>query len=335
MITNTLAFGPHVEGVIRIESSTAGDTEGNTKLVFNGSMEVHSRVHEAQDGAERPKHQAHPITNTLMELPANKEAGKIKEIPIRLFFNKAQNALQSRYQAYDMNTALPVCTGDGVNALRRERMELSPGATTKVPCPGPELCDFALSGQVRCRRQVTMAVQIVGQPDPLSVFQLRSSSYYTHKALGAQLALVEKRFGGLRHVPLKLQLWESSTRRSGYEAFDLFKLVLDAASEVEAMASAKASRDAETTSGLATDIDSIFAPTEDEAMNRAADEFELAEPFYPERDGETTGDRPAARKPIGKTVSTDNNLATNLLTATLSVARGASEGASTTHKVAQ
>lgn len=335
MITNTLAFGPHVEGVIRIEAATAGDADGNSKLVFNGSMEVHSRVHEANDGSERPKHQAHPISKTLMELPANSEAGKLKEIPIRLFFNKAQNALQSRYQAYDMSTGVPVCSGDGVSAVRRERMELSAAASQKIACPGPEVCDFALSGQVTCRRQVTMAVQIVGHHDPLSVFQLRSSSYYTHKALSSQLALIEKRFGGLRHVPLKLQLWESSTRRSGYEAFDLFKLTLDAASEAEAMTSAKAGRDAEIAAGLAPDIDSIYAPAENEALNRAADEFELAEPFYPERDGDTAGSVTTSRKPIGKTVGTDNNLAANLLTSTLSVARAASEGASETHKVAQ
>lgn len=335
MITNSLAFGPHVEGVIRIEASTAGDTEGNSKLVFNGSMEVHARVHEAQDGSERPKHQAHPITNTLMELPANSEAGKLKEIPIRLFFNKAKNALQSRYQAYNMSTGVPVCSGDGVTALRRERMELSAAASEKIQCPGPELCDFALAGQATCRRQVTMAVQIVGHEDPLSVFQLRSSSYYTHKALSAQLALIEKRFGGLRHVPLKLQLWECSTRRSSYEAFDLFKVALDAANEAEAMVAAKAAREAEVTAGLAGDIDSVYAPTEDQALNGATDEFELAEPFYQERDGDHVGGASAPRRTIGKTVGTDNNLAANLLTSTLNVARGAPEGSPDSHKVAQ
>lgn len=335
MITNTLAFGPHVEGIIRIEAATGGDTEGKTKLVFNGSMEVHARVHEALEEGARPKHQAHPITKSLMELPANSSAGKLREIPIRLFFNKAQNALQSRYQAYDMNTAMPVCSGDGVTALRHQRMELSSEASTKVECPGPEVCDFALSGQATCRRQVTMAVQIEGQDDPLSVFQLRSSSYYTHKALVGQLALIEKRYNGLRHVPLKLQLWESSTRRSGYEAFDLFKLALDAKSEAEAMATATAAREAEATAGLSSDVDSVYSPAEAEALNQACDDFELAEAFYQERDGDSVGTAAGPRKAIGKMPATDNNLAANLLTSTLKVARGATEAAPEPQKVEQ
>jgi hypothetical protein len=320
MYNNSLSFGPHVEGVIRIEAAPGADAEGKSKLVFQGSMEVHARVHEAAEEGASPKHQAHPITQKLMELPANEGTGKLKEIPIKLFFNKAQNALQSRYQAYDMSSGIPVCSGDGKTAVRHMRMELSRDASDKVECRGPEVCDFALAGHATCRRQVTMAVQIQGQDDPLSVFQLRSSSYYTHKALSGQLALIEKRFNGLRHVPLKLQLWESSTRRSGYEAFDLFKLALDASSEIEAMASAKTAREAEVAAGLDSSVDEVYAPSEDEALNRAGDEFDLAETFYQERDGSPGA---LSGKAIGKKPAPDNNLASSLLTSTLNVARGA------------
>ena len=52
-----------------------------------------------------------------------------------------------------------------------------------------------------------MSVQIPGQDNPLSTFEVRSSSYNSYKTLKGQLELVERRFGGLRHVPLRLQIW--------------------------------------------------------------------------------------------------------------------------------
>ena len=328
MTANILAIGPHVEGVIRIEANQSADAEGRDVLTFLGSMEVHSRVHDVEGGELHngvPKHQAHPITEKLMQLPVNAEAGKLKEIPIRLFFNTASNALKSRYQAYNMGTGVPACSGDGRTAVRRDRMELSNEASRTVDCHGPEVCDYALSGQATCRRQVALTVQIVGQDDPLSVFQLRSSSYHTYKALAGQLAFIEKRFAGLRHVPLKLKLWTSSSRLSNYREFDLFKLALDAATEVDAMKAAKAARHDEETAGLCPAVDDAYAADGDATQNSAADDFDLTEQFYQERDGQSAAPRVQQDGAIGKTAPAGNNLASNVLTAALSAARGAAE----------
>ncbi|MDR7097212.1 hypothetical protein J2X09_004986 [Hydrogenophaga laconesensis] len=71
-----------------------------------------------------------------------------------------------------------------------------------------------------------MTVQIDGQNDPLSVFEVRSSSINNFRALSSQLMLIERRFGGLRHVPLntnsqaKLLLAEQSLQSLSAAIFD-------------------------------------------------------------------------------------------------------------------
>jgi len=137
---------------------------------------------------------------------------------------------------------MPVCAGDGKHAKRIERAADNTQTLVELTCPGPDLCDLVQSGNAICRRQVRMAVQIEGQDDPLSVFEVRSSSLNTYRALKAQLQLIEKRFGGLRHVPLKLALWQASNEASGFEPFSLMRLVLDAASESEAIRTVQAVR---------------------------------------------------------------------------------------------
>jgi hypothetical protein len=100
-----------------------------------------------------------------------------------------------------------------------------------------------------------MSVQVEGQNDPFSVFEVRSSSLNTYRALKAQLQLIERRFGGLRHVPLKLALWQASNEASHFEPFSLMRLELDASSEVEAMKVVKEKRQELADAGINDAVD--------------------------------------------------------------------------------
>ena len=126
-----------------------------------------------------------------------------------------------------------------------------------------------------------MPVKIDGQDNPLSVFEVRTSSYHSLKALRSQLEYVAHRFGGLLHVPLKLQIWHSSNEQSGYELFDLFKLSLDASSELEAMKLRKAKLEEESEMGLAHSPDSTFMSLNQNVneLDRAI-EFEAVHDFH-------------------------------------------------------
>lgn len=285
MQINKMFFGPFVQGIIRVATRTTGDAQGESRLQFLHEFEVLSRHHD-KEGAEAsegeiPKLAAHPIADALREeVAANKGAGKLVEIPIRLFFNKPDNAVQARYQAYDAD-GRPVCSGNGDCAKRTTRGVDNQIVVSEVPCPGAEMCDYAASGQANCRRQVSMDVQIAGQDNPLSVFQVRTSSYHSYKALRAQVHMINHQFGGLRHVPLKLQMWKSSNKASEYEAFDLVCLALDASSAEEAMKQAKAAREAETNAGIIGSFDEVFEPLmADAELNQAGDEFDVVSDFY-------------------------------------------------------
>lgn len=125
-----------------------------------------------------------------------------------------------------------------------------------------------------------MTVQIVGQDNPLSTFEVRSSSYNMLKTLKGQLELIERRFGGLRHVPLKLQIWQTSNKASAYEDFDVFKLALGTATEIDAMKATKEARQAELDAGLAEDVDSAYSG---ELDGVGSDDFDLVTDFYAPR----------------------------------------------------
>ena len=281
MNLNDTPARPFAEGFIRIATTT--DPESG-RVIFNGSMEVLARYHQPRvpELLAAPRLGKHPISESLLANKANKEVEKIVEIPVRLFFNKASNALGSAYVAYDMD-GKPACRGNGTLAKRESLTEQNHRLMVDTPCHGPELCEFANSGQASCRRQVRMTVQIPGQSDPLSVFEVRSSSFNGFNTLKGQLELVERRFGGLRHVPLKLQLWQTSNQASELEPFDVFKLTLDATSELEAMKLAQRARQDEKEAGLDADIDAIYAgdtsSIPDEDFAQVADFYANAAPL--------------------------------------------------------
>lgn len=217
-----------------------------------------------------------------MEREANREANAIVEVPVKMFFNKTDNAITANYRAYDTGTGAPLCTGDGKNARRLSEAGDTTQTITQVPCPGPDRCAFAQAAGNACRRQVKMVVQIDGQDDLLSVFEVRSSSINNFRSLTAQLRMIELRFAGLRHVPLKLQMWKASSVASNYQPFDLLRLSINAASDADAMATVKQARDAASAHGMVDEFDTVFegAGGEQNAMELQGDDFQRVSDFY-------------------------------------------------------
>ena len=80
-------------------------------------------------------------------------------------------------------------------------------------------------------------------------------------------------FGGLRHVPLKLTLWQTSNTLSEYKPFTVMQLDLQAPSLAAAMQVVTAGREAAKLAGLNDDVDAMLGEgdTEDAFLAAAAD----------------------------------------------------------------
>lgn len=278
MNLSTIPVRPYAEGIIRIATVANSESE---RIVFDGRMEILARHHQERqdDVIAVPQMAKHAIGDRLMDEKPNKDAGKLVEVPIRMFFGKTSNALTVAYQAYNAE-GKPVCRGNGETAKRTSMSDESVRVVVDAPCTGPETCDYVANCKANCRRQVCMTVQIPGQDNPLSTFEVRSSSYNTYKTLKGQLELVEHRFGGLRHVPLKLQIWQASNQASDFESFDVFKIALGTNSELEAMSQAKAARKEEDEAGLVSDVDAAYTVAPDDV---GEDDFEIVKDFYAHR----------------------------------------------------
>lgn len=238
--------GPHIEGFIRF----ASEGEGETLHQLN-HFEVLSRVHQNSDGGA-PKLTQHPIASKLGEITPNKEAGQINEIPVRLLFNSPENNLSAKYEAYDTDLNRLVCAGNGENF---SRASLISGQTTTGPCPGPDLCAYANDGGVQCHLKVRLKVQIEGQGDPFSIFELQSGSINTYRTVSAKLQMMHAAFNGkLRHVPLTLTIWDKSSAESEYAPFYCADLKLEK-EETMSSANKKAEQGAleDTNAGLTID----------------------------------------------------------------------------------
>lgn len=275
MNLSTIPLAPHALGFIKVacdDDPLFGEARTRNEFLIT------QRHHASADAPL--KLAPHPLQESLAK-SADGENKKLTEIPIRLFFNKASNAISIRYQAYSTPGNIPVCTGDGKDA---KRVDLAADRTQTIvdtACPGPDLCPLVQSGKAACRRQVRMSVQIEGQDDPFSVFEVRSSSINTYRALKAQLQLIERRFEGLRHVPLKLALWQASNEASSYEPFSLMRLELDAPSEAEAMKAAQSARQELKDAGLNDDVDGVNSDEgEAESFLGANLDYPAAREFY-------------------------------------------------------
>lgn len=280
MNLNTITITPFAQGIIKVDCE-AGEEPGSIQT--RPGMVVCARHHETcEQGEVVPALAKHPIQERLMEREANKEANAIVEVPVKMFFNKTENAITARYRAYDTDTGAPLCSGDGKNASRLGAAGDATQTITQVACPGPDRCAFAQAAGNACRRQVKMTVQIDGQEDLLSVFEVRSSSINNYRTLTAQLRMIERRFAGLRHVPLKLQMWKASNVASSYQPFDLLRLAINAKSDAEAMAMAKKAREEASAQGLIDEFDEVFAAAaqRQDPMETLSDDFQLVSDFY-------------------------------------------------------
>ena len=236
--------GPHIEGVIRFASEGIG--ENRKQLEF---FEVLSRVHEGFDDAGRPKLRHHEIESHLAELPVNKTSESVRVIPIKLITDRPENSLKARYEAYDPDLGRLACVGDGENAAR---VDLSRGIVEKHVCKGPDACVFANEGKAQCRLHVRLMVQIEGQVDPFTVFELQSGGINTYRTLSSKLQMMHAAFGGkLRGIPLELAVYAKSGQASNYEPFFVADLRLrDQMPAGEALAAGIAARELQKKSGI-------------------------------------------------------------------------------------
>lgn len=231
-------FGPHIAGFVRIAcESNAADAR---QLDY---FDILDRVHgkPADDGSHalRP----HPITDRFGATPG--ATGQIREIPIHLMFNRPENNLGARYEAFDTDVSRLVCAGDGTRACRAS---VDSGVVGETECSGPDCCSFANSSGIRCGLRVRLKVKIDGQADPLAVFEVQSGGVNSYGTLSAKLEMMHALFGDrLRHVPLKLTIWTKTSALSSYLPFqcldlqladptDLNKTVLEAAALARAEA---------------------------------------------------------------------------------------------------
>lgn len=276
MNLNAIAIAPHAIGFIKV--ACENDPLFGEKRTINEFL-ITARHHGEDD--QQASLAMHPLHAALAKPVDGGDSKAVTEIPIRLFFNKTSNALGIKYQAYSTASNVPVCAGDGKNAKRVTRAADNTTTLQDIACPGPEMCDLVQTCAANCRRQVRMAVQIEGQDDPLSVFEVRSSSLNTYRALKAQLQLIEHRFSGLRHVPLKLTLWQASNVASGYQPFTLMQLKLDASDELTGLAAAQAARERLASAGINDSVDEIQC-TDSEAVKfvGAALDFASVSEFY-------------------------------------------------------
>lgn len=245
MINQIKPTGPHIEGVIRFASEGQGDA-----LRQLDHFEVLGRVHTQPQEGSLPALVDHPITGRLLPSQTNDgETRAIRVIPIRLIADKPENSLRARYEAYDAELGRLVCVGNGANG---ERAELSRGTSSNCSCPGPEACEFANAQGIECSLHVRLRLQIEGQEDPFSVFELQSGGINTYRTLAAKLEMMHKAFGGkLRGLPLELSIYAKSSVASSYQAFYVADLKLRSNMKpAEALKTMTAAREAEETAGL-------------------------------------------------------------------------------------
>lgn len=203
--------GPVVEGVIRFASAGEGDT-----LKQLDHFDVLALVHE-QDEAAKPKLTKHPIEARLAEKREAGDQPHVRVIPIKLMFNDPDVNLRARYEAYDSDLSRLACVGDGEKGCRAN---FASGTTSSVECAGPDACSFANTAGMHCSLHVRMKVQVEGQTDPFSCFELQSGGINTYRTLKAKLNMMHAAFGDkMRFVPLDLCVYAKSSRMSDYKPF--------------------------------------------------------------------------------------------------------------------
>jgi hypothetical protein len=200
---------PFSEGRVHIVTP-----EDNSECHFSISGHVHAQM---TDGTI-PAYAEHPVAAKV-----GSPGARIREIPVKVMFDQVQHNLFPRYEAWSTQVQdMPVCVGNGAIA---KAVNVSTGQYHAHPCKGPSLCRLARDNALSCSISIRMPVVVDGVP-----LELRSSASNTLAALTSSLTELKARYGGLRHLSLKLKIWEKSTRASLYRRFGCATIELDSTS---------------------------------------------------------------------------------------------------------
>lgn len=229
----------------------------------------------------------HPLQRRLRDgLPDDParagQALKLREIPIRFQSNSPDLICRTRFEAFDANVGRSVCAT--VSAGKAKRIEAN-GSIADVACPGPAACEFAKSGDVRCKLIGRVHVEIEGQSTNVdNTFIFRSTSFNTLRNFEARLARYWALFGGrLRGVPFRLVLRSRTTAGSRWSRFYFVDLELR---EGVTLSQAKALADRESRAMASSGLDYagwehvIRAGLANGALVGDLDEAQMVREFY-------------------------------------------------------
>lgn len=182
----------------------------------------------------------HPLDDSLRK----QQAGKIRNIPIRLLFNEPDLNFRAEYSLFDRQTGRPVCVGNGESCRRRTNDGIA-----SLPCPAPEGCNMAQGGA--CKPYGRLNV-LIGDDDPLGSFIFRTTGFNSIRTLTARLQYFKAISGNrLSCMPLELKLRGKSTRQSHGSAIFYVDITLRNNQSIEeALAEAKRIDDERQASGF-------------------------------------------------------------------------------------
>ncbi|MFK3919929.1 hydrolase or metal-binding protein [Pseudomonas fulva] len=145
----------------------------------------------------------HPLNDELR----NGQDGKLRNIPIRLLFNKPDLNFRADYSLFDRTTGRPLCVGNGETCKR-----LNKDGIQSLPCPSPDGCPLAQGNA--CKPYGRLNV-VIGDDDPLGSFVFRTTGFNSIRTLAARLQYFSAISGNrLACLPLELRLRGKSTRQS-------------------------------------------------------------------------------------------------------------------------
>lgn len=195
------AHRPHANGYIYV------DLDAESNPAFNVSHTYHGQNMEGG----RPVMAPHPVALKLNASTA------LKAIPVKVLFDTPDSNIVGRYEAWSEGCPSgPVCIGDGDKA---KAYDASNHSWQAMPCRGPAVCPRAAVGDVVCSFTARMQVEINEDSVAGKIFEFRTNSLNTYKAISGGLHQLVAMHGGLRHLCLSLVGWVKSSPASNYEHF--------------------------------------------------------------------------------------------------------------------
>ncbi|OUY08536.1 hydrolase or metal-binding protein [Acinetobacter populi] len=219
----------------------------------------------------------HPLDEQLRAKASNQ---KLRSIPVRMIFNDPELNLRAEYTLFDRQTGRPVCVGNGETCQR-----LTQQGVEQLPCPSPDLCPLAQSGQ--CKPYGRLHVNL-DESDELGTFIFRTTGYNSIRTLAARLNYYHAASSCLLScLPLQLTLRGKSTTQSYRTPVYYVDLTLrDGINLKDAIQMAKELDQQSNAAGFEQDAldyiaragfnNAVFEIQEDEGV-------EITEEFYPEQ----------------------------------------------------